>query len=392
MKELARRQKKGLALQPVLIDGRKIASTFWGQSWCKHLESFSDYSNRLPRGRSYVRNGSVCHLEIAQSKISAVVSGSRPYDVSIAIAPLAAEKWSKLKEQCAGHIASLIELLQGKFSSNVMKTVTDTQQGLFPLPSEIKLRCSCPDSASMCKHVAAVLYGVGSRLDSAPELLFLLRAVNHAELIQIDARLAVENGSGKNTRSKRIADDSIADLFGIDMLDGSEATSNVNAISSIEPNAKIEKVVGTKTRGGTKGSDTNGSDTNGSDTKGSDTNGSDTKSSGTNSGTKNSRIEDIGTDRSGISSSGNGTLTPVAIKTAKSVKAKGTKFTGTRLNGLRQKFEMSQVQFAKILGVSPSSIGKWEKDFAILNLRADTLAVLQYISKLSKKRVWELLE
>jgi DNA-binding transcriptional regulator YiaG len=215
----------------------------------------------------------------------------------------------------------------------------------------------------MCKHVAAVLYGVGSRLDSAPELLFLLRAVNHTELIQIDASLAVGNGSAKNTRRKRIADDSVADLFGIDMLDGPAATSTMNAVSLNEPKAMTEKVVGSRTR-------------------------SDTKSIGTNSsGSKSSGSKSIGTSRSGT-----GTLTPAAEKTGKSVKAKDTKFTGTRLNALRQKFEMSQVQFAKLLGVSSASIGKWEKNSAILNLKADTLAVLQDISKLSKKRVWELLD
>ena len=65
-----------------------------------------------------------------------------------------------------------------------MEHVTDRDRGLFPKPKEIKMRCSCPDYAGMCKHVAAVMYGVGNRLDTSPELLFVLRGVDHQELIE----------------------------------------------------------------------------------------------------------------------------------------------------------------------------------------------------------------
>jgi len=174
--------KGGVKLAPVTLAGKKIAATFWGKAWCAHLESFSDYANRLPRGRTYVRNGSVIDLQIAPGKITAKVMGSELYEETITIAPLAAKRWAAVKAECAGKIDSLVGLLQGRLSDAVMGIITDRERGLFPAPAEIKLECSCPDWASMCKHVAAVLYGVGARLDNDPELLFRLRHVDPQEL------------------------------------------------------------------------------------------------------------------------------------------------------------------------------------------------------------------
>jgi uncharacterized Zn finger protein len=216
MKKMDALRKKGVDVQPVRIEGRKIAKTFWGEAWCNHLESFSDYENRLPRGRSYVRNGSVCHLAIDKGQIEAKVSGSELYTVRIAMKTLPAKKWNDVKRRCTGQIGSLIELLQGNLSAGVMAVVTDRQKGLFPLPGEISLKCSCPDWASMCKHVAAVLYGVGARLDHRPELLFKLRGVDHEELIAADAEAAVSAATASG-KSKRLAAGDLSDVFGIDL-------------------------------------------------------------------------------------------------------------------------------------------------------------------------------
>ena len=209
-------RKKGVDIQPVSIDGRKIAKTFWGEAWCDHLESFSDYENRLPRGRTYVRNGSVCHLEVKKGEILAKVSGSDMYNIRIEIKTLPTKKWAAIKSRCAGQVGSLIELLQGKLSSHVMQVVTDRKEGLFPLPGEISLKCSCPDWAVMCKHVAAVLYGVGARLDRKPELLFQLRGVDHEELIAADAEAAVSAATSRG-KSKRLDGGELGAVFGIDL-------------------------------------------------------------------------------------------------------------------------------------------------------------------------------
>jgi uncharacterized Zn finger protein len=206
--------KKGTAVEPVTLQGRQIARTFWGQAWCRHLESFSDFSNRLPRGRSYVRNGSVCHLTVAKGQIEALVSGSSLYRVTIAIKTLKRDAWADLKRRCAGQIASLLDLLQGRLSDGVMAVVTDRARGLFPQPGEISMQCSCPDWAVMCKHVAAVLYGVGARLDAAPALLFALRGVDHGELVQVETA-ALTAGKAKGLRLRT---DDLGEMFGIDLV------------------------------------------------------------------------------------------------------------------------------------------------------------------------------
>jgi uncharacterized Zn finger protein len=216
VKKMEALRKKGVDVQPVRIDGRKIAKTFWGEAWCNHLESFSDYANRLPRGRTYVRNGSVCHLAIDKGRIEAKVSGSELYTVQIAIKTLPAKKWSEVKRRCTGQIGSLIELLKGNLSDQVMQVVTDREEGLFPQPGEISLKCSCPDWATMCKHVAAVLYGVGARLDHTPELLFKLRGVDHEQLIAADAEAAVSAATASG-KSKRLGRGDLSDVFGIDL-------------------------------------------------------------------------------------------------------------------------------------------------------------------------------
>lgn len=212
-KEMEKLRKKGQCVMPVEIAGRTIARSFWGKAWCTHLESFSDYENRLPRGRTYVRNGSVCHLEIRAGEILAKVSGSELYTVRITVAKLPAAKWAATKSRCTGQVGSLLELLQGRLSAEVMGVVAHRTEGLFPQPGEMKLDCSCPDWASMCKHVAAVLYGVGHRLDTDPGLLFILRGVDPEELITAPIGLL----DGDASRSDTLADADLADLFGIEV-------------------------------------------------------------------------------------------------------------------------------------------------------------------------------
>ena len=228
-------RKKGVDVQPVTIEGRKIAKTFWGEAWCDHLESFSDYENRLPRGRTYVRNGSVCHLAVARGKIEAKVIGSEIYSLRISIKTLPKKKWNAVKKRCAGQIGSLLELLRGDMSDNVMEVVTDRLNGLFPQPGEISLDCNCPDWAVMCKHVAAVLYGVGARLDEKPDLLFKLRGVDHEELIDTEAEIAV-SAAVEDGKSKRLAADDLSDVFGIDI-----AGSDSEASPETAPKKKAKK-------------------------------------------------------------------------------------------------------------------------------------------------------
>ena len=214
-REVSKLAKKGKTIQPILIEGRAIASTFWGKSWCDTLEAYSDYANRLPRGRTYVRNGSVVHLEIRAGEIEAIVSGSELYRIKVKITPAAKTKWQALCKQCAGGIGSLVELLQARLSDRVMGILMQPDLGLFPSPKEILMTCSCPDSAGMCKHLAAVLYGVGSRLDHSPELLFVLRSVDYEQLIS--QAITAKDLTAKPGVGPELSESEIGDIFGIEL-------------------------------------------------------------------------------------------------------------------------------------------------------------------------------
>lgn len=215
-KEVKKLKKKGQICEPIVIEGRTISNSFWGKAWCKNLESYSDYSNRLPRGRTYVRNGSVIDLKLAAGKVTALVSGSSIYKVKVTITKVLTTQWTKIVNECSGKIDSLIELLQGKFSKAVMEIMTHPKKGLFPDPKEIKLSCSCPDWADMCKHVAAVLYGVGARLDTRPEELFLLRQADHIELITKASTISLPQTT-LDQSDQVFADSDLSSLFGIDI-------------------------------------------------------------------------------------------------------------------------------------------------------------------------------
>jgi uncharacterized Zn finger protein len=248
-REVEKRRKKGLDVQPIVIEGRVIAATFWGKAWCENLESYSDFENRLPRGRTYVRNGSVVHLEVRPGRISALVSGSELYSVEITISSLPDPHWKRVKSECAGQIGSLVELLQGRLSRSVMDVVTRRGGGLFPKPAEIKMKCSCPDWAGMCKHVAAVMYGVGARLDDKPELLFLLRKVDHLELIAGAIDSAPVADVRKSRGRKTIAAGDLADVFGIEIAEAeipaSASPSRTTAMAKkpANPRAAASKTV-----------------------------------------------------------------------------------------------------------------------------------------------------
>ena len=204
-------EKRGRVLEPVRLEGQRIASSFWGKEWCKNLESYMDFSNRLPRGRTYVRSGAVVDLRLRAGQIDALVAGSSLYEVSVQIDKLARKRWGAVIKRCAGRIDSVVGLLQGRLSETVLEALVDRRAGLFPAPEEIDFTCSCPDFALLCKHVAAVLYGVGARLDKKPELFFTLRRVALEELV---ARSALRRAP----RAKEALDTgSLEGIFGIEL-------------------------------------------------------------------------------------------------------------------------------------------------------------------------------
>ena len=232
--EMSKLRKKGHPVSPVIVEGRTIVKTFWGKAWCENLERYSDFANRLPRGRTYVRNGSVIDLQIAPGEIKALVSGSEIYEVAVKVAPVTKARWQSICKDCAGAIDSLIELLQGRFSKGVMERVCRQKTGLFPTPGEIELSCSCPDWADMCKHVAAVLYGIGARIDQQPDLLFRLHEVDEKELIA-GAGKALPLAKKAPAATKVLGGEDLSALFGLDLAQGTGPDTGSFATTPAEP-------------------------------------------------------------------------------------------------------------------------------------------------------------
>jgi uncharacterized Zn finger protein/DNA-binding transcriptional regulator YiaG len=360
-REIDKLRKKGKNIQPVTIDGRTIARSFWGKGWCDHLESFSDYANRLPRGRTYVRNGSVCHVDIRPGRIEAIVSGSELYSIDIRIKELQAATWASIKNTCSGHIGSMLELLQGKLSDQVMAIVTDRHHGLFPQPGEITLDCSCPDWADMCKHVAAVLYGVGSRLDSQPDLLFLLRGVDAQELIA--AEMALPDSAGV-TAGDTLADDQLGAIFGIDL----DTETDTHPVPQTQPKKQprvTRHVAATKTRQPSRVVQ-------------------DRKTA--------TAVPPAGrapqAARRGTSRELSPQPTATPIRTAAKVATGPSKIrpTGKSVARLRRQQGLSVAQFATQLGVSPATVYRWEATPGPLNLQARLLNALAALPQYRRRR------
>lgn len=215
-REIAKRKKRGEKFEPLAAPAgqKKLCTTFWGQVWCKNLESYQQYESRLPRGRSYLRQGNVYNLEIESGKLTAAVVGSELYETNIHIQPLPKKRWKQIVEAGAGQIESMLDLLAGKLGDGLMRILTDPQDGLFPKPKEIRFDCTCPDHADMCKHVSAVLYGVGVMLDTKPEMLFTLRGVDQAELLSNASGAAITDISAD---SGDLAGADLSAIFGIDL-------------------------------------------------------------------------------------------------------------------------------------------------------------------------------
>jgi len=345
LKMMDKLRKKGVDIQPVeRIKGRIIARSFWGKGWCDHLDSFGDYSNRLPRGRTYVRNGSVCHLAIAKGTTEAMVSGSELYTVNITIEPLAKPKWKSLKKQCTGKIGSLLELLQGRLSDEIMDVVTNRKKGLFPLPGEITYECNCPDWAGMCKHIAAVIYGIGARLDERPELLFLLRGVDHEELIDADAATAeITGGKSRRSRRRSLADDALEDVFGVELEDTPDASQ-----ARRPKTRKPAKRKTAKKKPAAKKS----------------------------AATKKATVPKKRAAKKTLK------IRPAAKKSAPATKKPARKKlrpfkpTPRTIAKLRKNLAMTRPEFARALGVSAQSVKNWEESTAPLNPNTRSLAGL----------------
>jgi len=349
LREMHELRKKGKDIQPVQIEGRKIARSFWGKGWCDHLESFSDFDNRLPRGRTYVRNGSVCHLDVRPGRIEAIVSGSELYNIRIDIKKLKPAVWKSVKKNCSGRIGSILELLQGRLSDQVMAVVTDREHGLFPQPREIKLRCDCPDWAVMCKHVAAALYGIGSRLDLRPDLLFILRDVDAQELIS--AEMAVPSGVASGDA---LADDQLGEIFGID-LDVAGEGQSVPKAKPTKRHREPGRVASAKTDKKRRGPARRKS----------------APPAVLSMIAQNAKRKSVARKKRAQTANNHRKRARTSGEAAPRIRP-----TGKSVARLRRRLEISAAEFARRLGVSATSVYRWEATKGRLKLQARPLAAM----------------
>ena len=346
-RKMEKLRKKGKNIQPIEIEGRTIARSFWGKGWCEHLESFSDYENRLPRGRTYVRNGSVCHLVINSGRIEAMVAGSSLYTVSIAIKKLKPTAWKTIKKKCSGQIGSMLELLQGKLSDQVMGVVADQKDGLFPKPAEIELTCSCPDWAVMCKHVAAVLYGVGSRLDTYPELLFILRDVDAQELIAAELNVPA---AAARAASDSLADDQLDDIFGIDIEPATKPEPRRRKKGASKKEASHPKAGKSRTSGGAP-----------------------KREKALKKTVRQKQRTQTTRGSSGAANPSEGTKPRIRP-------------TGKSVARMRKLLDLTIVQFAEKLSVSPATVYRWESIRGRIKLQAGSLSALAALHQQAKMK------
>jgi DNA-binding transcriptional regulator YiaG len=314
-KQVEKLRKQGKSPKPVPAFTGKMAATFWGKSWCDNLESYADYDNRLGRGRSYARCGCVCHLEIENGRVRALVSGTSLYTLTIRIQPLAEARWRAVCAKCAGQVGSLLELLQGKISRQVMEIMCDRSTGIFPSPSEIAFDCSCPDAASMCKHVAAALYGAGRRLDTEPELLFLLRGVNAEDLIPAGLDFT------RNAPPDSLQGSDLGALFGIDLEEG--------APSAPTPDPALDPAPSRRPAASAK--------------------------------------KTAPRERAAKAAPGAGRKAPF----------KPGRPTGEGIRRLRKLADLTPAAFAQALGVSAATLSRWEDSKGVLVLRSASVKSLQ---------------
>ncbi len=218
-------KKKNPHLNPVSIEGRQIAKTWWGKAWTGHLKYYADYDNRVGRGRSYVKNGLVIHLELKNGQVEAMVMGTRktPYKINIMVKKIADNKWEKIKKLSHSHLHSLTDLFEGKFPKELEQVFSNHSEGVFPSLGEMDFNCSCPDWANMCKHISASLFAVGARLDESPELIFKLRGVKISDLIESAVKAEVSGlvRTPDTLRSKNklsLSEKKLASLFEIKLM------------------------------------------------------------------------------------------------------------------------------------------------------------------------------
>ena len=164
----------------------RFGLTWWGTRWIGALEALGAvYANRLPRGRTYARQGRVANLTVRPGRVTAQVHGrrTRPYRVTLTLPAFDAATWDGVLQALASEVRHTAALLDGRMPDDIDDVLQACGVSLFPQPRELSTSCSCPDAANPCKHVAAVHYTLAQTFDDDPFLLPELRGRDSDQLL-----------------------------------------------------------------------------------------------------------------------------------------------------------------------------------------------------------------
>ncbi len=219
------------------MSGRtRFGLTWWGQRWIDALEALGAvYANRLPRGRTYARKGTVQDLAIDAGAVTARVQGSRarPYRVQLQLPVFDDPTWEAITTALASRVRLSAELLDATMPEDIDEVLAECGVSLFPSARELTTRCSCPDVANPCKHVAAVHYVLAQTFDADPFLLMTLRGRDR------DTLLGGLRAQRAGTTLPEHSDDTSEDPVRVDALDARQlfrATGPLTGIA-VRPHA-----------------------------------------------------------------------------------------------------------------------------------------------------------
>ena len=158
---------------------------WWSQRWLELLDSYR-FKKRLERGRIYARQGNILSIEFQGAKVIAKVQGSeaQPYTVSLYLDSFTDEEWGYVLETMSQRAIIPAKLLAGEMPQNIEEVFTANGLSLFPFTlSDVRSKCTCPDKANPCKHIAAIYYQLGDRFSEDPFVLFQLRGRSKEKII-----------------------------------------------------------------------------------------------------------------------------------------------------------------------------------------------------------------
>ena len=180
-----------------VIRGRAYQYNWWSRRWLQILEESID-AGRLTRGRSYARKGQVVEIDVEPGLVSASVQGTRkkPYQIKLGFETVTDEAKELLLLRFRERASFAAKLLAHEMPEEMEEVFKETGIPLFMRKSAIRrFKCTCPDDATPCKHIIAVLLLLAEVIDDDPFLLLKLRGIDRERMISLLTSESAAEGS-----------------------------------------------------------------------------------------------------------------------------------------------------------------------------------------------------